>query len=187
MSIFTDLLGRVVRLERKLLGSYKGEVTNVDDPEGLGRIKIKITALFGEKFETNWALPKAVLAGNDAGEWMIPDVGDNVWVEFQFGDRNAPAWYGGFWTTKNKPPSEAEKNIRLIKSKKGHIIIFDDNTNKLTIKSIGDMDVLVEKGNVIIKGLFIKMCDANGNVLTDKVMCPVLGAPHVAAQFKVMA
>jgi len=202
MNIFTDLLTRVSRMERKMLGSYKGEVTNVDDPEKLGRIKIKIVGLFGEKFETNWAMPKAILAGNDSGEWMIPDIGDTVWVEFQFGDRNLPAWFGGFWTTKNKPPTEAKKNVRLIKTKSGHLIMLDDDKKELTIKSVGDMKLIVAgnldatiegdanitaKKNVVVNGTMVKLVRGTEPVLTQGVICPVTGAPHCPNQTKVVA
>lgn len=202
MNIWKDLLERVTRIERKMWGSYRGEVTNVDDPEGLGRIKIKLSGLFGEQFETNWAMPKAALVGDDAGFWMIPDVGDFVWVEFQFGDRNSPAWKGGFWTTQKKPPKEANKNIRMIKSKSGHLFAMDDDKKEFTIKSVGDMKLIVAgnleaniegdakitaKGNVEVNGTLVKLVRGQSPVICADTLCPVTGAPHVPAQTKVVA
>ena len=41
MSDWTKIDRRVKALERKLIGSYKGKVSNIDDPENLGRIKVR--------------------------------------------------------------------------------------------------------------------------------------------------
>jgi len=153
MNLIQEILQRVKTLEAKMWGAYKGQVTAVDDPEGLGRIKAKVKGVIGEDFETNWAAPKSAFGGDDAGLWMPPEVGDDVWMEFQHGDKNAPLWVGYYWPLEAKPPSEATVNKRMFKSKAGHYIIFDDDAKEIKVLSVGDMDITVEgNAELLVKG-----------------------------------
>ena len=57
-----DLLALVREVARVIgeqhrFGMFRGVVTNVDDPEGLGRIKATVHELLGETDEPDWALP----------------------------------------------------------------------------------------------------------------------------------
>lgn len=81
---------------RKFFGKYRGKVKANKDPLHLGRIQVRVPAIFGEE-TTNWAMPCSPYAGEDVGFFMIPLVGSNVWIEFEGGDPDYPIWSGCFW------------------------------------------------------------------------------------------
>lgn len=111
-------------------GVVIGIVTSNQDPEGLGRIKINFPWR-GEKDESYWARVVSLMAGKERGIVFYPEVDDEVLVAFEHGDINYPYILGALWNGKDKPPetnSDGKNNIRKIKSRSGHEIIFNDDS-----------------------------------------------------------
>jgi len=122
-------------------GVVTGEVTNLDDPDNLGRAKVKYSWL-GD-IESFWARIAAPSAGGERGFMYLPEVGDEVLVAFEHGDPRRPYILGQLWNSSDAPPlpnSEATSggvvNQRMIKSRSGHVIILDDTdgAEKITIQ-----------------------------------------------------
>jgi len=145
-----ELQKRIEKLERKRWGIYRAEVLNVDDPKGLNRIRVQIKGLFGDKTETCWATPKMPAGGDGAGFSWLPKVGDTVCVEFMDGEPGAPMWSGFFWTPLLPVPAESSKDVRVIKSRSGHVIIFGDLEGKeyLRILAQNGSFVLIDDGGI---------------------------------------
>ena len=76
-------------------GKYRGTVLDNIDLLGLGRILAYVPAVQGALF--NWALPCAPYAGLEVGFWTMPQIGSNVWIEFEGGSPDHPIWAGCFW------------------------------------------------------------------------------------------
>lgn len=76
-----------------------GTVTNVEDPEKLGRVRVKLPTL-GE-VETEWMGVMAIGAGGGKGLVFLPDVGDEVVVMFVGGEMRQGFVLGGLWGTAN--------------------------------------------------------------------------------------
>lgn len=173
MSI-TEFLGRDNRDLSKIYGVVVGIVTNNKDPDGLGRIKVKIPRLSGED-ESNWARVATFMAGQERGAFFLPEVDDEVLVAFEYGDINMPYIIGSLWNGVDKPPednSDGENNLRVIKSRSGHIIKLDDKEgeekieiidktgnnlisldtkdNKITVSSDKDIELSAKNGKIII-------------------------------------
>ena len=114
-------------------GVAAGIVTNNHDPDGFGRVKIKFPWL-SEDNETGWVRIATFMAGKERGSFFLPEVGDEVLVAFGHGDINHPYVIGALWNEKDRPPetnSDGKNNIRKLRSRSGHEIIFnDDNTTK---------------------------------------------------------
>ncbi len=128
MSI-VDALGIDRESGKKIIGVAAGIVTNNQDPEGLGRVKIKFPWLSDEN-ETDWVRIATLMAGSETGTFFLPDVGDEVLVAFEHGDINSPYVIGTLWNGKQKPPQtndDGKNNIRKIRSRSGHEIVFNDN------------------------------------------------------------
>ncbi|WP_072622702.1 phage baseplate assembly protein V [Spirulina major] len=107
-------------------------VTNVEDDDNLGRVKVKFPWLTDED-ESPWARVVTPMAGGDRGFYFLPEVDDEVLVAFEHGDMAFPYILGSLWNGKDKPPEkndDGENNKRLIKSRSGHMIIFDDTEDK---------------------------------------------------------
>jgi len=104
-------------------------VTNVDDPDARGRVKVAYPWL-GDEVESPWARVVAAGAGADRGLVCRPEVDDAVLVCFEHGDPRRPFVLGGLWTGDDAVPEErgtdADNDVRLIKSRSGHTILLDD-------------------------------------------------------------
>ena len=66
------------------------------DPLQIGRIQAQVPDVLGET-SSSWALPCIPAAGSQAGCFIVPPIGSQVWIEFEQGDPDFPIWTGGFW------------------------------------------------------------------------------------------
>lgn len=132
-----------------------GVVTNNQDPNGEGRIKVKYPWRNVED-ESFWARMITFMAGGDRGGYFLPEVGDEVLVAFENGDIDHPVILGALWSANMPPPQSndgGQNNLRLIKSRSGHQIILDDTdgSEKITIidKSESNSIVIDTANNTI--------------------------------------
>ena len=161
-----DLLLELARQYRnRYYGKYRGFVTDNDDPEKRGRIRLLVPSVLGET-PTGWALPSLPFGGlADQGLFVVPEVDAQVWVDFEAGNVDLPIWTGTFWQAGGDPPAEADKSpptTRLLKTPSGHVLQFDDESGKEKFRlahPAGTEMTVDEKGTVIVT-------DAKGNTLT---------------------
>jgi uncharacterized protein involved in type VI secretion and phage assembly len=128
MSIL-DALGTDEQSVGKVPGVVAGLISNNHDPDGLGRVKVKFPWLSDDN-ETDWVRIATLMAGPGRGSFFLPEVDDEVLVAFEHGDINRPYVIGALWNGVQKPPEtngDGQNNIRKIRSRSGHEIIFDDN------------------------------------------------------------
>lgn len=67
---------------------YRALVRDARDPAKKGRLKVSIPQVFGSEV-TDWIWPVV-----SSGFVVVPNSGDQVWVAFEAGDRERPAWLG---------------------------------------------------------------------------------------------
>lgn len=79
----------------RFYGKYRGTVLDNFDPLGLGRLLVEVPAVPASLL--NWANPCVPYAGPEVGQYTMPPIAANVWVEFEAGDPNYPIWSGCFW------------------------------------------------------------------------------------------
>jgi uncharacterized protein involved in type VI secretion and phage assembly len=103
-------------------GKYRGTVSDNDDPESRGRIKVKVPAVLSAV--EAWAMPCVPYAGDGVGFYSLPAVGTGVWVEFEAGDPSFPIWTGCFWAD-NELPDRGGAGIKIWKTEKVMIRIDD--------------------------------------------------------------
>jgi hypothetical protein len=77
-------------------GKYRGTVIENLDPEQIGRVLVEVPDVLGLT-PSSWAMPCVPAAGIQAGVFVVPPIGSQVWVEFEQGDSDYPIWTGGFW------------------------------------------------------------------------------------------
>ena len=87
-----------------ITGVVIGVVTSLDDPDKLGRVKVKYPWL-GDDAESHWARVARPSAGTDYGFLWFPDSHEEVLVAFEHGDLAFPIVIGSLWSGKNKPPA----------------------------------------------------------------------------------
>jgi len=115
-------------------------VTQNKDPDGYGRVKLRYT-WFDQPRESVWARVALPMAGNDRGFAMIPEVGDEVAVCFERGDLRFPIVIGALFGGKAKIPfsnSDGKNDLRVIKSRAGHHLSFNDGARKSLELSLKD-------------------------------------------------
>lgn len=158
---------------RRMLGAVKAIVTNIADPEGLGRVKLRFPWL-SDSLESNWAQVAAPVAGPNRGLFLMPEVDDQVLVVFENGDINHPFVVGGLWNKTDKAPvaiADGKNNLRVWKSKSGHCITLDDTdgSEKIVIcdKSGNSQIILDSSGAVTIKAGGTLKIDAGENILVQ--------------------
>ena len=103
-------------------------VSQNQDPEGLGRVKVQFPWRENPD-ESHWARVAVPMAGNDRGTWFLPEVGDEVLVICDAERVDHPYVIGSLWNGSEPPPetnSDGLNDIRKIRSRSGHEIIFDD-------------------------------------------------------------
>jgi uncharacterized protein involved in type VI secretion and phage assembly len=132
-------------------GLVLGIVTNNNDPENMGRVRVMIPAL--GKDTTNkdaegwWARIASVSAGKARGLMMLPVVGEEVLLGFEHGDITRPYILGSLFNGKDQPGD------LLLQEKKGSFAMQSDEKayletkKEFTIKSAEKLIVEIT-GNV---------------------------------------
>lgn len=137
LELISDLDAEPTRVER-VSGVVIGVVTNNKDEEGLGRVKVRFPWL-SEAHESHWARVATPMAGKERGLYFLPEVDDEVLVAFNHGDVRFPYILGALWNGKELPPAtndDGKNNLRVIKSRSGHIIRLNDEDGKEKIEII---------------------------------------------------
>jgi Rhs element Vgr protein len=124
----------------QLSGVVTAVVTDINDPDKLGKVKVKYPWLpkyNSAELSSHWVRVSSPMGGAERGMFFMPEVDDEVLVAFEHGNPNAPYIVGMLWNDKDKiPASTAEAiasgkvNQRFIRSKSGHLIVFDDTDGK---------------------------------------------------------
>ena len=115
-----------------------GIVTNNNDPESMGRVRVQFPAL-GAETESAWARIATVSAGKERGLLMLPVVGEEVLVGFEHGDTTRPYVLGSLFNGTDQPGD------KLLHDQDGSFVVRSDESihteskRAYTIKSGGPL------------------------------------------------
>jgi phage baseplate assembly protein gpV len=138
------------QVDSRFFGKFRGKVTDNSDPLDLGRVKATVPALLDTE-ETGWALPAFPYGGiSEQGFFFVPDVGANVWIEFEAGNLSYPIWTGVFFSSGDVPES-AKPEQKVIKTKSGHKVILDDDAGTLEITDSNSNTIRMDSSLISIK------------------------------------
>lgn len=138
------------RAPRGVDGVIVGVVTNIDDPDRLGRVKLKFPTL-ADNHESTWARLAAPGAGKERGLFIVPEVNDEVLVAFEHGDINRPYVVGGLWNGQDRVPDQVVQagkvKTRVLKTRVGHVIELQDDggggDGRITLKTKGGHEITI--------------------------------------------
>jgi Type VI secretion system/phage-baseplate injector OB domain len=115
----------------QLPGLVCAVVTNVDDPNKKGRVKVALPWL-SPSYESDWARVASIAAGPRTGASFLPEVGDEVLVGFEFGDPRRPYVLGGLindnakFATMDSAVSSGAVVARGFATPAGNQLLFND-------------------------------------------------------------
>ncbi len=150
----------------RFYGVFPALVTNIVDPKGQGRVKVKLPwspDSQGTSYEA-WARLATFMAGNNRGSWFVPDVEDEVLVAFEAGDPRRPYVVGAMWNGRDRAPEAmdgAGNNFKkTLRSRNGVKITMDDTNGQenITIQTPGGQQFALHDGPGRIE-----LIDSNGN------------------------
>lgn len=161
-----DLLMPESQDKRRMNAVAVGEVSEIRDPLGLGRVKVDFSWLAEDnedavvidkndrRAHSYWARVATMMGGGGRGSYFIPDVGEEVLVAFEHGELDRPIVIGVLWNKEAKPPEkmddEGKNNIRGIYTRTKHKIVLDDSEDKssiLIVDSTGNNRILIDRVN----------------------------------------
>lgn len=148
----------------RIFGVARGLVTDNRDPDGMGRVRVQLS--WQTQGSGYWARTAAPMSGSGYGAWFLPEVGDEVLVGAEHGDPALLYVLGMVWNGKAKPPAtndDGKNNLRLIKSRSGHQLLFDDTegAHVLELKLADGKRITLDKDGVAVD-------DSAGNTILIK-------------------
>jgi uncharacterized protein involved in type VI secretion and phage assembly len=154
-------------------GVYPAIVTDIVDPLSIGRIQVKLPWLGEAGAEVRaWATLITPYADDKQGFEFLPSVDTQVVVAFEAGDLRRPYIVGSCWNGREAlpEPAAAANNKRLIRSRAGSLLEFDDTEKaaKVTLSMKSGHKLVLDDGAQSVtlshsNGCTLTM-DAAGNV-----------------------
>jgi uncharacterized protein involved in type VI secretion and phage assembly len=142
------MVGIAESMRSRFFGKYRGIVTNVEDPEKLGRIVAQVPEVLQE-MPSPWALPATPFAGPGHGLVLIPEVGDGVWIEFEAGDPSRPIWTGGWWGP-NELPAPGDVQVRALVTTAGHKFVLNDKDKEIQLLHSGGAELKMTDNDITL-------------------------------------
>ncbi|BAK33376.1 hypothetical protein MLP_03620 [Microlunatus phosphovorus NM-1] len=179
------------RSRRTPPGVVIAQVTDVKDPDKLGRVTLKFPWL-NDQYVSGWARVVYQGAGKDRGWVVPPEVGDEVLVGFELQDFDRPVVLGGLYNGIDKVPttgpnelidgnsgainrrsliSRTGQRIDLLDeagTKQGISIATDDDKFLINIDKTNTTITIKADGKVLIEGAQGITLDAKTSELTMK-------------------
>ena len=157
MDEMADLLTPDDAKTTRFFGKYRGQVTDNQDPENLGRIKAKVPEVLLDVV-TGWALPALPYSGDGVGVYTIPAPNAAVWIEFESGDLSLPIWSGCWWASgqlpKDETGSSSTPDRKIIRTEQGLLLSLDDGGKTIALSDSNGNNLIkfkVDQGQITMQ------------------------------------
>lgn len=142
-------------------GLQVGVVTDIIDPAGQGRIKIRLP-IINTADDGLYARLATLDAGDGRGTFFMPEVGDEVIIGFLGDDPNYPIVLGMLHSSAKPAPFTAEdaNDEKGYVSRSGIAIVIHDGNKRISIETPGGRKLVLDDGNSLCT-----MEDSAGNKL----------------------
>ncbi|WP_217602741.1 phage baseplate assembly protein V [Chitinophaga sp. GbtcB8] len=120
-------------------------VTDNNDPRGLGRVKVAFR--WQDQGSTPWLRVVAPHGGGKKGFYFVPEVGEEVWVDFEGGNPEAPIVLGTTYNgTASADMGDSRNNVKAIRTRSGHTVEFNDagEGTHLIIRDPGGNEIFLD-------------------------------------------
>ncbi len=139
-------------MSQRIASIVLGTVQDIEDPEGLGRVRLTFPVSSGSAdVPSNWAPIVRPLASGGFGLWAQPKPGDLVLVGFEYGNVNRPYVLGAIWNGNAQPPTTENEHV-VLKTAAGHTLTFKDTSGEesITLEDSAGNVVQMDKDGVVI-------------------------------------
>jgi uncharacterized protein involved in type VI secretion and phage assembly len=136
----------------RLYGVHPAIVTDIVDPDRLGRIQVRFPWLGtdGDRDVRAWATLLSPYAEDGQGFQVLPSVGTQVVVAFEAGELSRPYIIGAAWNGREElpEPPAAANDKRLIRTRADSLLEFDDGAAgaKITLSLRNGHRVVLDAG-----------------------------------------
>jgi len=163
-------------------GLVIGIVTDNQDPEGQGRVRVKYPWLSSDH-ASDWTRIVTPGGGPDRGIEFLPEINDEVLIGFERGDILYPYVLGGLWNGQDAPPLKSGDAVqsgkvqkRVLRSRSGHTILLDDSDsgggitiqdkagNKIVLDTASNALSITFQGEITVKAQSRLTLEAQGAV-----------------------
>lgn len=147
-------------------GLYPAIVTDIVDPDRLGRVEVRFPWLGDAGDATRaWATLLTPYADDDQGFVVLPEVDTQVVVAFEAGELQRPYIVGSCWNGREMMPVTAtrQNDRRVIKSRAGSLFEFDDR------QGAAKVTVSMQSGHHLVlddAAQQVELKHSNGSVIT---------------------
>lgn len=163
-------------------GVYPGIVTDIVDPDRLGRVQVRFPSLGrdGDRDVRAWATLCSPYADASQGLQIMPEVGSQVVIAFEAGKLCRPYIIGAAWNGQAAVPQRPQRpnNIRVLRTRANSRLEFDDNAAapKVTLSTAAGHQVVLDTGGqeVTVRhagGCTVRLTPTNveisGNITVD--------------------
>jgi uncharacterized protein involved in type VI secretion and phage assembly len=175
--MFTPFDDDLSRHDTRLHGMYVGHVTDRNDPDKLGRVRVCVPGLLEP--HSAWAWPLGTVGGGskNRGFFAVPDVGAEVALLFNQGDLEKPHFLCAHWGKPNgesEVPEEAQKDPpdnRVLATETFRIELDESEGGrrlKITNKKTDDYLLFdAEKNTITLQGTTSISIKATGAISLD--------------------
>ena len=176
-------------------------VTEVQDPENRGRIKVRRPEAAGA--EDFWVRLLVPVAGNDRGTFWLPAVGDEVLLLAEGPDLAAGYVVGSLWSAKDRPPEPASaaatrhtlktpsgallrfddspgaERIELVASDGSTTVVLDGATGAITLHAAADLTLEAPKGKLTLSGATVEVTSTTRTAVSSRATSELTGGDAV--------
>lgn len=119
---------------------YRGVVLDNVDPEHMNRLQVAIPEVQGGI--DIWALPFAQHGGLETGfKYLAPELGDTVWVMFEYGNPSKPLWtYCGWGSDQIAPELDSPTRMGFV-TPNGNKILLEEVNGELLVETEGNIQI----------------------------------------------
>ncbi|WP_344307116.1 VgrG-related protein [Fodinicola feengrottensis] len=142
-------------------GPVPAIVSDIKDPDKVGRVKVTYPWL-SDDYTSGWARTVQATGGNTYGSVFLPEVGDEVLVDFENGDFDYPYVLGGLYNGKDAMPKLATDPVDSAAGQVGVRALVSRTHHRLELIDKSDVDaILLSTGD---DKLLIKLDHKNQNI-----------------------
>jgi uncharacterized protein involved in type VI secretion and phage assembly len=158
-------------------GHVKGLATAIvrQNKDDSGHVSVRVSYPWHSEPRQSYPARVAMpMAGKDRGMYFVPEVNDEVVVGFIKGSLERPLVIGSVWNgvdTSREKNSDGKNDKRLIRSRKGHQLLFDDGSKGVVQVELNDGKKLrIDDDGITLeddKGNRLVLKSANGDVTLE--------------------